>query len=366
MVAIRYTRTGYILQTDSGLPIHTPPGYTVRAVGHRDGGAAEEGARMNTGVKIASFTAAIAGTFAAAYTVGAVVDPISSVSQPAAHAEHTRPEPAGRSGSHASHGAHEESTPAGLQVSRAGYTLDLKTPYAEARRKGELRFAIRDQKGRPVTSFRREHGKELHLILTSRDLVTYRHLHPTRSADGTWSTPVVLNAAGSYRVFADFTPAAAGATSLTLGADLTVTGVTEATMLPEPAAITTVGGYTVELDGHLAPGKAAELTLTVSRNGRPVTDLQPYLGAYGHLVALRSGDLAYLHAHPSGEPGDSTTKPGPNLSFSATAPSVGTYRLFLDFKHDGTVRTAAFTVRTDAVAGSSAPADDEGHGSHRH
>ena len=40
------------------------------------------------------------------------------------------------------------------------------------------------------------------------------------------------------------------------------------------------------------------LTLTVTKDGQPVTDLQPYLGAYGHLVALRAGDLAYLHVHP--------------------------------------------------------------------
>ncbi|MFM9662849.1 hypothetical protein ACKI2B_46205, partial [Streptomyces scabiei] len=83
---------------------------------------------------------------------------------------------------------------------------------------------------------------------------------------------------------------------------------------------------------------------------RPVTDLQPYLGAYGHLVALRSGDLAYLHVHPNGEPGDGTTRPGPTVSFTATAPSDGTYRLFLDFKHEGKVHTAAFTVRTGGAA----------------
>ncbi len=87
-----------------------------------------------------------------------------------------------------------------------------------------------------------------------------------------------------------------------------------------------------------------------------MTNLQPYLGAYGHLVALRSGDLAYLHVHPNGEPGDGATKPGPEISFTATAPSSGTYRLFLDFKHEGEVHTAAFTVRAGAAT---APADTQ-------
>ena len=86
------------------------------------------------------------------------------------------------------------------------------------------------------------------------------------------------------------------------------------------------------------------LTLTVSRHGAPVTDLQPYLGAYGHLVTLREGDLAYLHVHPGGEPGDGQTKPGPDVEFGAEVPSAGRYHLYLDFRHDGVVRTAPFTL----------------------
>jgi hypothetical protein len=141
------------------------------------------------------------------------------------------------------------------------------------------------------------------------------------------------------RAFADFTPAAPGAENLTLGADLAVSGAYTPAALPPARATAEVDGYRVALGGDpLRPGKAGELKLTISKNGRPVTDLQPYLGAYGHLVALRSGDLAYLHVHPN-EGG-----PGPEVSFTATAPSSGTYRLFLDFQHEGKVRTAALTV----------------------
>ena len=98
------------------------------------------------------------------------------------------------------------------------------------------------------------------------------------------------------------------------------------------------------LRGGLAAGRSSRLTFTVTRNGRPVTDLRPYLGAYGHLVALRQGDLAYLHVHPDGEPGDGKTKPGPAVTFHAEAPSAGTYRLYLDFQHGSRAHTAEFTV----------------------
>ncbi|CAL9379517.1 hypothetical protein SUDANB176_01033 [Streptomyces sp. enrichment culture] len=309
---------------------------------------------MNTGLKITAFAAALAATFGTAYGVGQGLDPVVADRAPTHGERHTPPSAAEEAGGHAGH----EAVPAGgLQISENGYTLDLKTPHVTAGDRTDLRFTVRDDEGRPVTEYRREHGKELHLIVASRDLLTYRHLHPTRAADGTWSTPLELPRAGGYRVFADFTPAKKGARNLTLGADLAASGPYRPRELPRPAGTARVDGYEVELAGALRPGRAGELRLTVSRDGEPVTDLQPYLGAYGHLVALRSGDLAYLHVHPHGEPGDGTTEPGPAVSFTATAPSSGTYRLFLDFKHDGVVRTAAFTVRAGAETGTQAPGD---------
>ncbi|MFJ7071573.1 hypothetical protein [Streptomyces sp. NPDC098781] len=315
---------------------------------------------MNAALRITAFAAALAATFGTAYGVGQGVDPVIESPAPIRHDSHgktlSNPQEGGGQGGH-------ETTPAGgLQISEGGYTLDLKTPNVTAGQRADLAFAVRDSTGRAVTAFRREHDKELHLIVASRDLATYRHLHPTRAADGTWSIPVELPRAGGYRVFADFTPAKKGAENLTLGSDLAASGPFEPRQLPAPNSIAKVDGYEVRLNGALTPGKESELELEVSRNGRPVTDLQPYLGAYGHLVALRSGDLAYLHVHPNGEPGDGTTKPGPAVSFTATAPSSGTYRLFLDFKHEGEVRTAQFTVR--AGAGGEAPSHEEapGHG----
>ncbi|AQS71017.1 hypothetical protein [Streptomyces pactum] len=302
---------------------------------------------MNTGLRITAFTAALAATFGTAYGVGRGVDPVVAESTAAPHDEHGRPsaQPEGGDG----HGGHESTPPGGLQISENGYTLDLATPRVTAGQCTELRFTVRDGSGEAVTAYQPEHDKELHLILASHDLVTYRHLHPTRAADGTWSTPVDLPRAGGYRVFADFTPAATNAENLTLGADLAAAGRYEPASLPAPGGTARTDGYQVELGGTLRPGKASELKLKVLRDGEPVNDLQPYLGAYGHLVALRSGDLAYLHVHPNGEPGDGTTRPGPEISFTATAPSDGTYRLFLDFRHQGKVHTAAFTVRTGSA-----------------
>ncbi|GGV59509.1 hypothetical protein GCM10010294_07660 [Streptomyces griseoloalbus] len=318
---------------------------------------------MHTGLRITAFAAALAATFGTAYGVGRGLDPVVADRAPA-HDEQHASSPAAREGGGDT--GHDTTPAGGLQISEHGYSLDLKTPRVTAGQRADLRFTVRDASGRPVTEYRREHDKELHLIVVSRDLLTYRHLHPGRAADGTWSTPVDLPLAGGYRVFADFTPAGKGARNLTLGADLAASGTYRPQELPRAGATARVDGYEVRLTGGLRPGRASELRLTVSRDGEPVTDLQPYLGAYGHLVALRSGDLAYLHVHPHGEPGDGRTPSGPEVSFTATAPSGGSYRLFLDFKHDGVVRTAAFTVRagtgTTAPDAGGAEHSDDGHG----
>ncbi|AYC43329.1 hypothetical protein [Streptomyces griseorubiginosus] len=315
---------------------------------------------MHAGLKITAYAAALAATFGTAYGVGQGLGPVVQDEPKARHDMR-----GGGAGS--AHSEHESPPAGGLQISEKGYTLDLATPRLAAGRTADLRFTVRGDDGRAVTAFRTEHDKELHLVVASRDLNTYRHLHPTRAADGTWSIPLSLPRAGGYRVFADFTPEKEGAENLILGADLAVSGAYQPRPVPAPDATAETDGYEVRLGGSLRPGAARALKLTVSRDGRPVTDLQPYLGAYGHLVALRSGDLAYLHVHPNGEPGDGTTAAGPDISFTATAPSAGTYRLFLDFKHDGKVHTAAFTVRAGEAA--VATADETPHepsGGHSH
>ncbi|MFI9825787.1 hypothetical protein ACIHFC_36110 [Streptomyces sp. NPDC052013] len=266
---------------------------------------------------------------------------------------------------HGAHGSHGGARPGGLSVSDNGYTLELDSTILTAGVQ-RVSFRVIGPDGQAVTEFVPEHEKELHFIAARRDTTGFQHVHPVRDEKGTWSTELALEP-GDWRFFADIHPAGHDET-ITLGIDAAVAGPYDPQPLPEATGIAQIGEYTVVLDGELLPGRASELTLTVSRNGRPVTDLQPYLAAYGHLVALRVGDLGYLHVHPEGAPGDGTTAPGPEIAFMAVAPSAGTYRLYLDFQHNGLVRTAEFTVRTAATtppADAATQAASE-HGSHHH
>ncbi|MEO3766164.1 hypothetical protein [Streptomyces sp. B5E4] len=245
---------------------------------------------------------------------------------------------------HAHHGHHAPAGPAGLESTEGGYTLALETTALPVDTGTELRFRLLGADGLPVTDLTPIHDKLVHLIVVRRDLTRYVHVHPAEAADGTWSVRVRLPEAGAYRVFADLAPAALGR-PLTLGADLAAgDGAGPAHELPAPARAFAVDGREVTLTGEPAAGEGRRLEFAVARDGKPVTDLQPYLAAYGHLVAVRREDLAYVHVHPDGSPGDGTTEPGPVVAFHAQVPGPGTYRLFLDFKHEDQVRTAEFTA----------------------
>jgi len=315
---------------------------------------------MNTALKVGGYTLGLLAVFGAAVGIGAASSTATtSTTTGAATSTPNLEDHTGMGTTTAVPASGAASLPGGLMVSQDGYTLHLSDRTVPAGAQVPLRFQILGPDGAPVTGYVTEHDKDLHLIVVRRDLSAFQHVHPVLAAEGTWSVPVDLSASGEYRVFADFTPTGHDG-GLVLGADLAVPGGYEPVALPTPTAVAqVVDGYQVTLAGDLVPGGSSELTLTVSKDGVPVTDLQPYLAAYGHLVALRAGDLAYLHVHPAGEPGDGVTPAGPGITFYATAPSVGDYRLFLDFQHDGVVRTAEFTVHAGETLGAATtPATD--------
>lgn len=298
---------------------------------------------MRDRLKFAAFGGGLVVLFGAALGIGALVG-----------------DPAERTAEHPT-AATTESGEYGLTDSASGYTLtDLGAPTVP-NQAGPLRFRITGPDGATVTRFTTEHEKKLHLIIARSDTTGYRHVHPTMDETGVWSVDWNWAAPGTYRVFADFVPETADGKpgDLVLSRTVTVAGDVRPQPLPPPARTATVNGYQVTLTGDLTTA-GSELRFSVSRNGAPVTDLSPYLGAYAHLVALRTGDLAYLHVHPQGEVG--VTPPGPEVSFHAQAPSAGSYRLYLDFSHGGAVHTAEFTIESStAAATSGSPGHSGGH-----
>lgn len=239
-------------------------------------------------------------------------------------------------GGHAGHGS---ASVGGVTSSQDGYTLEPEETTLNPGAGAAFRFRITGPDGAAVQDFELNHERELHLVLVGRNLTSYAHVHPSRDLDGTWSVELPALEPGSYRGFADFV--VAGGPAMTLSVDLLVPGVVPADAVPEPWPVASVDGYEVTLAGAAVAGQPSELTVTVERDGVAVTDLEPYLGALGHLVAIRSGDLGYVHAHP----GEATEGgQGPIVPFEVVLPSAGRYRLFFEFAHEGTVHMADFTI----------------------
>jgi hypothetical protein len=225
----------------------------------------------------------------------------------------------------------------GLRAELAGVQL-LPVPRAfGAGATQTWRFMVTDCDGNALTRFEPENGKLLHLIVVRSDLSAYQHLHPRLGRDGTWSVEVATPQAGRYRAIADFV---IDGRKYVVGTDLLVPGPAPQRPLPVPSLGAPVDGYRVELQrpAVLEAGEEAQLTFRITRGGRPVRDLEPYLGAYGHLVALHAPDIAYSHVHPDG-----TDRSQGAITFDTELHARGTYRLFVQFQTRGRVHTAAFT-----------------------
>ncbi|MFD4369242.1 hypothetical protein [Rhodococcus sp. NPDC058521] len=286
---------------------------------------------MNESRKFLFFIGGLAALFVVTLVIGRTIGP-----------DQSEPDD---SMSHTSHGNYT------LEPVTAEFPLGTDTP---------LQFRVLDSDGNPVTEYTEQHEKLLHLIVVRDDTSGYQHLHPTMSDDGTWTVTTSFTDPGQYGLYADFVPA--GGENAVATADVTVHGQGAPKPLPPVSNTATVDGYTVTLDGTIAAGSPSTVTMSVTRGGAPVTDLQPYLGAYGHLVAIDGDNLDYLHVHPTGHPGDGVTTAGPGIQFELTAPEPGDYRLFLDFQHGDNVRTAEFSVTAQPGGSTNTPPSEHGHG----
>lgn len=290
---------------------------------------------MSMPTRITSYLAALALLFGGALLIGGAVDPTveeSESEQTAAPAHEEEDETNGDSAA-----AIGGTRLPGLATVQDGYRIEAERMTTDRASRTPYSFQILGPDGEPVIEYDAEHDRKMHLIVVRRDFADFQHVHPELGADGTWTAAIDTSSAGVHRVFADFTTEGR---SLTLATDLFVPGRFDPLPMPPPREADAVGdGYEVTIDTpELRPGSASSMQFTVSKDGRPIDTVQPYLGANGHLVALRAGDLAFLHTHPEGEPGDT----GP-ITFDVEYPSAGSYRLFLQFRHGDAIRTAAFT-----------------------
>lgn len=255
---------------------------------------------MSVSARLGAFLLVLLGTFGTAYAVGEKLP--------------------GHNHSGHNHGTAGLVAPGyennGYRVVTDGVQLDGSTRVAT------FHFEMTD--GMRVTDLPEVHAARLHVVLVRPDLSGFQHIHPEIAADGSWS--VTLDQPGQWHVVFDASP---DGNPVVVSANLDDEVEVPQQPLPEPDDDITV-------DGVRLVRKGLDFYVT-AEDGGPATGLQPYLGMAAHLIAVREGDLSYIHLHP-------TMEMDGMFMFGSALPQPGTYRMFLQFMRNDEVVTAPFTV----------------------
>lgn len=276
--------------------------------------------------RLVVFGVMLCGAFGTAYAAGEQLPAFSagtSTAHPIAGVDESKP-----------HTHNLTPQPSATKVDGYELRLDTVTPDGHT-----LQYRVVGPDGTTVTDFIDNHGSQLHTVVIHRDLSGFQHIHPNLQADGSWRVTVP---AGAWHLVFDMWPAGA-ATNIVLATNTDDEVAIAPVALPAADDAPVVDGLMVQRDG---------LTFTVTdRHGNAAAGLEPYLGSPGHLIAIRQGDLAYTHLHPSttavaAMPGmtmPAVDTPADVLAFTGSL-TTGTYRVFLQFGHAGAVVTVPYTV----------------------
>lgn len=253
------------------------------------------------------------------------------------------------------------------------YDLDFHTDPVAVKpgQKARLFFRFRHPgTGEVVKKFELVHERQFHLFVISQDMEYFQHIHPVLQPDGTWTIEVVLPKAGYYKILCDFLPS--GGSSQFLARALVTAGYEgdlqscAAHLVPDTNLTKTEGDITaavkydpevfqVGLYGHM------NFFLTDTATGKPITDLQTWLGAFGHTLIMSEDMEDYVHSHPldilampddDGGPPQFLIPPGadleairggPEVTFEGLMPKPGRYRAWTQLRRNGVVHTFAYT-----------------------
>ncbi|MET3543549.1 hypothetical protein ABID47_000143 [Paenibacillus favisporus] len=258
------------------------------------------------------------------------------------HDHHSAHGPAKTNGAEGSTHNHGGGQTGGLQekdVNVSWTYADGQAPEAGVDTKITMAFT---HDGKAIESFETTHEQKEHLIIVSKDLSYFHHIHPEYRGGGVFEVNNRFPAGGDYKLIADFVPEGGGAMNKSAWLQVKGAPLPAAPVKPDGERVKTVDGLRVTLDfDRLAAGKELMLTYTIedAGTGAPVTDLQPYLGAVGHVVILSEDAEQYLHVHPMDEKGS-----GPKAEFMTTFPHAGIYKIWGQFQRDGRVITVPFVV----------------------
>lgn len=258
--------------------------------------------------------------------------------------------------------------------SHRSYKIEVtsSTGNVKPNQKATIKYKIKNDKGEILKNYETVHEKIMHFITVRKDLQYFQHLHPDfNKSTGEFTVNITFQTDGPYRIFPDFTPGENNPQKLpvTVFQDIDVGYIGEYRAKPitqdkDKAKI--YDEYEVITTFPKDTKKQTEITysLNISKNGIPITNLDNYLGALGHSVILKEGTLDFIHTHAldaksvnasqghgqqQAQHGSSTqdANQGPEISFSATFPESGVYKIFTQFQYEGKLLTVDYAVKTN-------------------
>ena len=250
---------------------------------------------------------------------------------------------------------HAHSHGDGLMATVEGMTLDV-VAIPNAGVTGPLSITITGADGQKISDFAAAHTKKMHLIAVREDLGAYQHLHPEVDADGVWTVEANFTGGGKWRIITDVVSMEENE-DVILGKVIDVDGPVEKFTLPAAGSVAPQDGFEFKVSGGIASEGHGELMINGTKDGK-TSQLESYLGANAHLVAIRTdGTYAHFHPHsmssmnacgegsmPVNDPGAAADAAMGMMHFMTEVPGAGTYRLFLQFQVDGTLHTVPFTA----------------------
>ena len=303
-----------------------------------------------------------------------------------------------------SHGGTHAATPAAFRAEFAANPATI-----QAGEPATLSFTVKDAQGAIARDLQIVHEKPMHLLIVSSDLAEFSHIHPTPQPDGTLKVTHTFPNGGDYKLYADFTPANSSQTVEQIAVKVSGNERAKQPLTADTEVTKSVDGISVTLvpDNPPKSGEAVMLNFKVAdaKTGRPVTDLQKYLGEYAHFVIINEGLNDFLHAHPMtkeehgaghgsadqgahGDHGDHDStatahqdRPGAKphshaakegsanaspseVAAHTTFPKAGLYKVWAQFQRAGKLITVPFVLNVAAGAGNAAAVGKGEHAQH--
>lgn len=245
--------------------------------------------------------------------------------------------------------------------------LTVEPGEVKANQQVKLSFVIKDSSDKPIPELDIVHEKPMHLLAVSDDLAFFNHIHPHPGTDGKYAVETQFPSGGKYKLYLDYTPKGASQQISRLDVDVAGAPRVRAQLVADTLDTKTFGSLRVTLkpDKPLKSGEAILLNFKVAdaQTGKPVTDLQPYLGALAHFVIISEDTTEFLHAHPmevgqqmeASRQNDGDRKPrehaeppksgGPEVAAHTSFPKPGIYKVWAQFQRNGQVIIADFVVK---------------------